>query len=381
MSLKTIRRIVTANDPQGRSAVRWEGPAPGQHENAQFAGRGHTDFWVWRQTPQPLQGDVDTGLWADEFPGPREGGHLRVVHWLPGNEIPVVKPHAPKPSADGRSWDRGGGNNCSISDMHKTESVDFGIVLHGERGLVLDDYETVIRPGDIVVQVGAWHLWDSSRIGCHMAFDMISADFGPGRQGVQQGDAQPLQPPAGMQLPAGVRPQRRIVTIDREPGRSALVIDGASPDVRLDASRPGFALQRMWVVEGHPAPIVPETLRLPHVLVPPANGTVLNVMTIPPDANWHGRASEAAARAWFESIGAGSVATCGSIPGNPYSKQSSTVDFLVVTEGELTLLLDTGETRLAAGEIAVVRGGNYALGNASDRPAVVAVASHDAVQE
>src|SRR4051812_118077 len=103
MSLKTIRRIVTGNDAQGRSAVRWEGPSGGQHENARYAGRGHTDFWVWRQTPQPLEADADTGLWPDEFPGPREGGHLRVVHWLasgddPGRVPPIVQPHAPKPS-------------------------------------------------------------------------------------------------------------------------------------------------------------------------------------------------------------------------------------------------------------------------------------------
>jgi hypothetical protein len=75
--------------------------------------------------------------------------------------------------------DRGGGNNFCISDMHKTESLDFGIVLEGERILVCDEGRTTIVPGDIVVQGGAWHLWDSSAKGCHMAFDMFSADFSP----------------------------------------------------------------------------------------------------------------------------------------------------------------------------------------------------------
>jgi uncharacterized cupin superfamily protein len=364
--------------------VTHEGLAPGQHENAQHIGRGFTDFWVWRETPQPVAGAEDTGLWPDEFPGPATGGHLRVVHWMSGQDAskvpPIVPPHAPKRAADGgRSWDRGGGNNYNVSDMHKTESVDFGIVLEGERVLVCDDAETVIRPGDIVIQVGAWHLWNSSRVGCHMAFDMVSADFRGDPNGLQERDVPVMRPKPNASLPAGVRPQRRIVTIDREPGKSVIVSDSHSPDVRTDPARPGFALQRMWVIESHPAPIVPETLQLPYVLTPPSKGTVLNVLTIPPDSAWQGKAGIAEAKAWYASQGAQDIATCGSIRGNPYSQKSRTVDFLVVTEGELTLLLDEGESVLKAGEIAVVRGGNHAFSNRTGKPAVVAVSTHDAV--
>jgi uncharacterized cupin superfamily protein len=381
-TLKAMRRVITGLDGKGRSLVTHEGLAPGQHENAQFAGRGFTDFWVWQQTPQPLDGAEDAGLWKDEFPGPAAGGHLRVVHWLAGSDQApaIVPPHPPKPAADGgRSWDRGGGNNFNISDMHKTESVDFGIVVEGERELVLDDAQTTIRPGDIVIQVGAWHLWNSTRLGCHMAFDMVSADFRGDPNGLQERAVPLVLPKGGQKLPAGVKPQRRIVTIDREPGKSSLVSDAASPDVRTDPARPGFALQRMWVIETHPAPIVPETLQLPHVLVPPAKGTVLNVLTIPPDASWQGQAGVAEAQAWYAAVGAGAIATCGSIRGNPFSHKSRTVDFVVVTEGEVTLLLDDGETVLKAGEIAVIRGGNHAFSNRTAKPAVLAVSSHDAV--
>ncbi|MBA2961452.1 MULTISPECIES: hypothetical protein [Ramlibacter] len=386
-TLKAMRRVITGVDAQGRSVITHEGQAPGQHENDQWPGRGYTDFWVWRKTPQPLHGREDTGLWPDEFPGPAPGGHLRVVHWLskegrPGT-VPVVPPHAPKRvGVGGRSWDRGGGNNTCISDMHKTESVDFGIVLEGERILVCDDRETTIRPGDIVVQVGAWHLWNSEAKGCHMAFDMVSAAFSgtpDGNHGLQEKDVQVLRVPEGKALPAGVKPQRRIVTIDREPGRSVIVSDGASPDVRVDPARPGFALHRLWVIETHPAPIVPESLQLPHVLVPPPRGTVLNVLTLPPDAAWRGKAGVEQAQAFYASVGAQAIATCGSIEGHPYSQNSDTVEFLVVTEGEVTLVLDTGETTLKAGEIGVVRGGNRALANRTGRPAVVAIATHDAV--
>jgi uncharacterized cupin superfamily protein len=309
------------------------------------------------------------------------------VHWLSdGGDAskmpPIVQPHAPKRAADGgRSWDRGGGNNACISDMHKTESVDFGIVLEGERVLVCDSGKTTIHPGDIVIQVGAWHLWDSSRRGCHMAFDMISAAFGPGdgTHGLQEKDVPVLQPKPGQQLPASVKPQRRILTIDREPGKSVIVADTPSPDVRTDPARPGYALQRMWVIAGHPAPIVPETLQLPNVLIPPKQGTVLNVVTFPPDEAWKGKATVEQAKAFYASIGASAIATCGSMPNHPYSQKSNTVDFLVVTEGEITLVLENGEATLKAGEIGVVRGGNHAFSNRSGKPAVVAISSHDAV--
>ena len=61
--------------------------------------------------------------------------------------------------------------------MHKSETVDYGIVLEGERVLLLDDGETVMKPGDVVVQIGAWHGWSNPRAGSLMAFVMMGARF------------------------------------------------------------------------------------------------------------------------------------------------------------------------------------------------------------
>ena len=69
-----------------------------------------------------------------------------------------------------------------------------------------------------------------------------------------------------------MKPARRVVAIDREPGRSSLVSDAPSPDVRIDPARPGFAMQRMWVADRAPARLVFETLHLPYTLEPPAGG-------------------------------------------------------------------------------------------------------------
>ena len=106
-----------------------------------------------------------------------------------------------------------------------------------------------------------------------------------------------------VKLPAGVKPARRIVCMDREPGKSCLVADGPSPDVRIDPARPGYASQRMWVTDGTPAKIVLETLHLPHTIEPPANGSVLNVVTFPPDAGWQGKVGAREVEAFFRAMG------------------------------------------------------------------------------
>ena len=377
MALTPIRRVVTGNDERGRSKVVWDCPSPGTHET-NFKGRGHTDFWVWRETPPPLDGTEDAGTWNDEFPGPPDGGHLRVVHWLAKTGESPPNEAYKEPETHGRTWDRGGGNHYNRSYMHKTQSVDYGIMLSGERIIELDDCKLVMKPGDIVVQVGAWHLWDSSKIGCMMAFDMISAEFADGPAGTAQGNDPVVRRRPDHKLPPGVKPQRRIVTIDREAGKSSLVGDGPSPDVRTDPARPGFALQRMWVVDGAPAKIVFETLHLPHTLEPPAKGSVLNVVTFPPDAAWKGKVGAAEVAAYFKSMGSPGASAYSLQAPHPYMQKTCTLDFCIVVEGEIVLVLDTQEVPLKAGEIVVQRGTNHAWSNRSGKPAVVAIASHGA---
>ena len=384
MALTPIRRIVTGNDAQGRSRVIWDGPSPGVHaaqlpgvQHKSIEGRGHTDFWVWRETPAPLDGVEDAGTWNDEFPNPIGGGHLRVVHWLAKTaESPPNEPYC-APVEHGRTWDRGGGNHYNRSYMHKTKSLDYGILLSGERVMELDDATVTLAPGDIVIDVGAWHLWDSSRTGCLMAFDMFDAVFADGPAGTLQGNATPMRPPADLKLPPGVKPQRRVVAGDRVAGKSSLILDSASPDVRVDAARPGFAIQRMWVVDSAPAKLVFETLALPHVLVPPKGGSVLNVFTFPPDSAWKGKVGEREVRAYFGSVGASNASTYSASAPHPYMQKLRTLDLAIVLEGEITLVLDTQEVIVKQGEFVINRGASHAWSNRSGKPAVVAIASHD----
>ena len=382
---KRIRRVVTGVDAQGRSCVEFDGLAPKFHENPTGATRGHTDFWVWEETPPPLRTD-DAGSWPYTFPGPAEGGHLRAVQsrsrpkdlgYSEANDPIRVDPHPPTMVPTGRRWDRGG-RNSYIGDHHKTETVDYAILLEGERVLGLDDGEIIWRPGDVVIDVAAWHQWGSPREHGIVLFDMISAKFVDGPQGLVQGNHKPMVGDKNMKLPAGVKPTRRIVVADREPGKSCLISDGPSPDMRYDPARPGFAATRLWVTDTHPAQILGETLHLPHNLLPPKNGTVCRVYTIPPDSTWKGKAGEAEVKAYFTAIGAPQASTYAKAAPSPYMQKTRTLDFCVVIHGEVTLVLDTAEVKLKQGDVVIQRGTNHAWSNTSGEPAVVAVNSHDA---
>jgi len=383
-SLKPIRRVVTGHDEQGRSKVIWDGPAPNAHEASMGSGRGHVDLWVWNESPAPLGGKNDDGNLPYDFPGPAGGGHWRVVQGVgrargydPAKDTTIVPSHEPKEHPLGRRWDRGGTNAYS-GGMHKTETVDYAILLDGERTLVLDQCEIEWRPGDVVIDVGAWHQWSSRNVeGGRVAFDMIAASFVDGPVGLAQGKDAIMKPDRSQTLPSGVKPARRIVVTDREAGKSCVVSDGPAPDARIDPARPGYAAQRMWVTDGTPAKIVLETLHLPHTIEPPANGSVLNVITFPPDAAWKGKVGAREVEAFFRSMGSPRASTYSAQSPHPYMQKTRTLDFGIVLEGEIVLVLDTDEVALKTGDFIVQRGTNHAWSNRSNKPAVVAIASHD----
>jgi quercetin dioxygenase-like cupin family protein len=381
-ALKPIRRVVTGHDADGRSKVVWDGPAPNVKAPAMGSGRRYTDLWVWNDPLPPLDSENDDGNLSYDFPGPPRGGHLRVVQADPRpksdadvNPADIVPPHAPKVVPPGRMWDRGG-NNAYSSPMHKTETIDYAICLQGERILVLDDAEVTMRPGDVTIQVGAFHQWACPK-GALMAFDMMAAHFVDGADGLGQGDARPVATPPAP-TPSGVKPTRRIVTIDDAPGRSRLVSDGPAPDVRADPARPGFASARLWVTDAAPAKVVFETLHLPHALEPPPSGSVMRVVTLPPDDAWKGRVGAREVEAYFAAMGSPGASAYAREAPHPYMQKMRTLDFCVVLDGEIVLVLDTQEVWLNAGDVVIQRGTRHAWSNRSGAPAQVAIASHDA---
>jgi len=179
---KPIRRVVTGNDANGKSRVLFDSAAPNVNPGAIRPGTCMTDVWVFQTCPATVSGERDDGRLPFNFEPPATGGHLRIVQsparppgYDPAQDATAVPLHEPR-QRPGGTWDRGGANAYS-SPVHKSETVDYGILLEGERVLLLDDGERVMQPGDVVVQLGNWHGWTNPRAGSLMAFVMMGAKF------------------------------------------------------------------------------------------------------------------------------------------------------------------------------------------------------------
>jgi mannose-6-phosphate isomerase-like protein (cupin superfamily) len=182
-AIKPVRRVVTGNDAQGRSRVVFDSAAPNVNPGAIRPGTCMTDLWVFERCPVSLSDARDGGRLPFSFEPPQCGAHLRIVQSPPKpagydaardpNAVPLHEPR----QRPGGTWDRGGANGYS-SPVHKSETVDYGVLLEGQRVLVLDRSEHVLEPGDVVVQLGNWHGWQNPREGSLMAFVMMGATFG-----------------------------------------------------------------------------------------------------------------------------------------------------------------------------------------------------------
>ena len=64
--------------------------------------------------------------------------------------------------------------------MHKTDSIDYAVIMSGKVDLLLDDEDMTVQAGDVVVQRGTNHAW-ANRYDepCRIAFVLIDADPAP----------------------------------------------------------------------------------------------------------------------------------------------------------------------------------------------------------
>jgi quercetin dioxygenase-like cupin family protein len=142
----TTRRIVTGHDAQGRAIVESERrlrAQPVPNDTAWFNKIWSTESWPCDNQDSTDGAERDTGLASTN------GSVLRIVEMAPGHRSP----------------------------MHRTQSLDYGIVLAGEIDLELDEGRIVsLNVGDVVVQRGTIHAWiNRGNSPARMAFVLLSA--------------------------------------------------------------------------------------------------------------------------------------------------------------------------------------------------------------
>lgn len=170
------------------------------------------------------------------------------------------------------------------------------------------------------------------------------------------------------------RPVRRVVTGHHADGRSTVLIDGAAPNVRQ--RRAGNASTLLWVTDQSPAGVsgADDAAAREIGVPPPERGSIFRIAEFPPGGGADLRDNEALLR----DFGIGPDVARGHAPRHPAIHRTRTIDYIVVLEGEIDLLLDDGEVRLAAGDVVVQRGTNHAWLNRGAVPCRLAMVFIDA---
>lgn len=166
------------------------------------------------------------------------------------------------------------------------------------------------------------------------------------------------------------KPFRRVVTGHDAAGRA--IIQSDAPPTRVQVlSGNGPTFYEVWNTRETPARIdraggEPHEAQL--TLAPPRHGTRIRVLDIPPETDAMATIDAATARQHFAEIGAAGASTHGAGPSrHPYMHRTESIDYGIVLEGEITLLVDEGETTVRAGDIVVQRGTNHGWANRSGR--------------
>ena len=163
---------------------------------------------------------------------------------------------------------------------------------------------------------------------------------------------------------------RRVVTGHDKNGKAVVLSDGAVPTVLSNPIRPGQTSYEVWKTGAMPVPLSPdepEPTAGPRRLQPAAMGTVLRISEVPPETDAVRNLTPEQAQELFRKSGAGEAATFGRGGRHPMMHRTETVDYAVVLEGEIHLLLDDSEVKLSAGDVVIQRGTNHAWSNRSGK--------------
>ena len=141
-----IRRVVTANNDEGKSFVKWDSEVdavPGRPRFSRFP------MWATRKLPAEIT-EEDPNAWEI---GTSIGGGS--VFRLCRYEAGVAE-----------RW-------------HRTDTVDYAIIVSGEMWMQLDKEEVHLKAGDVVIQRGTMHNWvNRGTEPCVMLFVLISTEGG-----------------------------------------------------------------------------------------------------------------------------------------------------------------------------------------------------------
>jgi hypothetical protein len=174
-----VPRRVVSGVRDGKSVVISDGPVPNAHHYTSIPGMMTSVIYATTATPSLPQDDGEcapAGLKVPPAPGETR---LMIVTFPP--DTSMARPEFDPAAADAEQREFIPGLaelfEADAPGMHRTETVDYDIVLDGEIWLELDDGVTPqLRTGDVVVQCGTRHAWrNTGDRPATMCFVMIGA--------------------------------------------------------------------------------------------------------------------------------------------------------------------------------------------------------------
>ena len=177
MHTKRIRRVVTGHDKQGKSVFVMDGAAP--HVYSRVPGSTVvTELWETRGSPADNRGNDEVTNRPFRLAPPKNGTVFRIIHYLPDKVrlAAIKKEEAMGEDGSGRHavTDRG---NPRHAGFHKTDSVDYAIVLAGEIWAMMDQGEILLKTGDVLIQRGTNHAWSNrTDRNATLAFVLVDAE-------------------------------------------------------------------------------------------------------------------------------------------------------------------------------------------------------------
>lgn len=139
--MKTIPRRIVTGIRNGKSIIEKDAIVSNVSEH--FPGLIISD--IWSTDTMPVNLEEEKVIENTAFPNtPKNGSYFRYVQIPPDKDLGIVAPEGqPHPL------------------MHQTDTLDYIVILSGEIWLIVDEGETLLQAGDIVVQRGTNHAWSN----------------------------------------------------------------------------------------------------------------------------------------------------------------------------------------------------------------------------
>lgn len=171
------------------------------------------------------------------------------------------------------------------------------------------------------------------------------------------------------------RQTRRVIAGHDASGKAVVMADGPAPNTKVRQVT-GLTSTLVWVTEGAPADIstAADPTQREIGVAPPASGSILRIVDFPPEPKGGAGIDNAAMKKEM-----GLDHGHGAKPArHPYMHRTRSIDYALVLEGEIDMLLDDSEVHLEAGDVLIQLGTNHAWVNNSDKPCRIAFVLIDA---